>query len=77
VTSGASGFTALSIEAGVARVRLVGGCASGGSTLTIADEISRTLKQFPTVTAVKIFDPQGNTEQPTGPGDSIPLCLEP
>ena len=77
VNSGATGFADLSISDGIARVRLTGGCASGGSTFTIANEIMPTLKQFPTVEFVKILGPRGNTEQPTGPVDSIPTCLEP
>jgi Sporulation and spore germination len=77
VDSDATGFTDLSVTNGIARVRLTGGCASGGSTFTIADEIVPTLKQFPTVDFVKIYDPQGHTEQPTGRVDSIPTCLEP
>jgi hypothetical protein len=77
VNSGATGFADLSISDGIARVRLTGGCSSGGSTFTIANEIMPTLKQFPTVEHVKIFGPRGNTEQPTGPSDSIPTCLEP
>jgi hypothetical protein len=77
VNSDASGFTALSIRNRIARVRLTGGCASGGSTFTIANEIMPTLKQFPTVDFVKIFDPRGRTERPTGQVDSIPTCLEP
>jgi hypothetical protein len=77
VRSRATGFTALSISGAVARVRLTGGCDSGGSTITIADEIVPTLKQFPTVSWVKIYDPAGHTERPTGRSDSIPTCLEP
>jgi hypothetical protein len=77
VRSGATGATISSISDGVARVRLAGGCDSGGSTITIASEIMPTLKQFPTVRWVKIYDPAGRTERPTGRSDSIPLCLEP
>ena len=77
VRSGATGFRDLSISNGVARVRLVGGCRSGGSTFTIADQIMPTLKQFSSVRYVKIFDPQGRTARPTGRGDSVPACLEP
>lgn len=77
VSSRATGFTGLSISSGVARVRLTGGCASGGATYTIANEIGPTLKQFSTVRFVKIYDPQGRTERPTGSSDSIPTCLEP
>jgi hypothetical protein len=75
--SRATGFTGLSITGQVARVRLTGGCSSGGSTFTIADEIDPTLKQFATVDAVKIYDPASHTERPGGRSDSIPFCLEP
>ena len=76
--SRSTGFSNLSIASSkVARVQLTGGCSSGGSTVTVAGEIMPTLKQFPTVRWVKIFDPQGNTERPTGRTDSIPECLEP
>jgi hypothetical protein len=77
VGSGATGFRDLAISAGVARVHLVGGCAAGGSTFTVADLIAPTLKAFPTVTWVKIYGPDGSTERPTGDSDSIPECLEP
>jgi hypothetical protein len=75
--SRATGFTGLSIAAGVARVRLTGGCSSGGSTVSISDEIFPTLKQLATVKFVKIYDPSGHTETPTGRSDSRPFCLEP
>lgn len=77
VTSGATGYRNLHIADGVARVTLVGGCASGGSTMTIAGELMPTLKQFATVTHVKIYAPDGSTEEPGGTGDSVPFCLEP
>lgn len=77
VTSGATGYTALHIESGIASVRLEGGCASNGSTMTIAGEIMPTLKQFASVHYVKIYAPDGTTESPTGSTDSIPVCLEP
>ena len=75
--SRATGFTGLSITGLVARVRLTGGCSSGGSTFTIADAVYPTLKQFATVDFVKIYDPAGHTESPSGTNDSIPVCLEP
>lgn len=77
VASGASGHTGLRIADGTAFVQLVGGCSSGGSTFTIADEITATLRQFSGVQDVKILDPNGGTEVPSEPGDSIPFCLEP
>ncbi len=58
-------------------MRLVGGCSSGGSTVTVAESIASTLKAFPTVDWVKIYSPGGTTERPTGNSDSIPECLEP
>ncbi len=75
--SGATGFTGLSISAGIARVALVGGCDSRGSTMSVANLITPTLKQFPTVDHVKIYSPDGETDSPEGPGDSIPACLNP
>ena len=77
VNSDATGFTNLTISNGIARVRLVGGANSHGSTLTITNEIMPLLKQFPTVTWVKIYDQSGHTETPTGQSDSIPAGLEP
>jgi hypothetical protein len=77
VSSGATGFKVLSISGGVARVQLTGKLSSGGSTFTIASEIMPTLKQFPSVHWVKIYDASGHTERPSGHSDSIPLSLEP
>jgi hypothetical protein len=75
--SRATGWTRLRIDGRVARVQLTGGCSSGGSTVTIAGEIMPTLRQLDSVRWVKIYDPKGRTEAPTGRRDSIPECLEP
>ena len=77
VRSHATGFTRLHITQGIAQVQLTGGCSSGGSTFTIANEIIPTLRRLPTVDFVKIYDPQGGTANPTGNTNSIPTCLEP
>lgn len=77
VASEATGAELLSVEEGVAVVRLQGGCSSGGSTFSVAGLIGPTLKQFPGISVVKIEDPDGRTGDPDGPGDSIPECLEP
>lgn len=77
VRSRATGFDDLTVSGGVARVRLTGGCSSGGSTVTIAGSIMPTLRRLPTVDWVKVLDPAGRTGSPTGPTDSIPACLEP
>lgn len=75
--SRATTFDDLSIESGIARVRLVGGCSSGGSTVTIAGSIMPSMRQFASVDWVKIYDPAGDTASPTGYSDSIPDCLNP
>ena len=77
VRSRAWGFDDLAITGGIARLRLTRACNSGGSTITVADQIVPTLKQFASVDWVKIYSPGGQTGQPSGPTDSIPACLEP
>jgi hypothetical protein len=77
ITSQTTGFTKVTISDRVARVYLTGGCNSGGSTFTVANEIIPTLKQFSSVRWVKIYSPYGRTQRPTGHSDSIPACLEP
>ena len=78
LSSRATDWTNLSINVfRVARVQLVGGCSSGGSTVSIAGHIMPTLRQFDSVDWVKILGPLGRTERPFGQVDSIPECLEP
>jgi len=77
VLSGATGYTDLQVENGVAHITLAGECSSGGSTYTIANLIFANLKQFPTIKHIKIYDQDGETETPEGESDSIPFCLEP
>ena len=77
IYSGATGYSKLDIADGIARVYLTGHCNSEGSTFTIGPLLKDTLKQFSYIQFVKIYDENGNTEQPDGPTDSIPGCLEP
>ncbi len=77
VSSGATGAEVLDVADGVARVQLEGGCSSGGSTLTVAAQLVPTLEQFDEIEVVKILDPEGSTNDPDGPEDSTPECLEP
>ena len=77
VASRATGFADVRVADGIARVRLTGGCNSSGSTFTIAGEIMPTLRRLAAVDWIKIYDPAGSTETPTGHSDSIPVCLEP
>ena len=75
--SRATGWDDLEVAGGIARVRLTGGCSSGGSTISIADAIIPTLRRLPTVDWVKVYGPGGHTGSPNGPSDSIPACLNP
>ena len=77
VLSGATGFSKVTLVNGVARVYLTGPVTSGGSTETIANLIIPTMRQFPSVRWVKIYDEHGQTEQPWGTSNSIPFSLEP
>lgn len=77
VTSGATGVRDVVVDGSIARVYLDGACSSGGSTMTVANMIVPTVMQFEGIEAVKIYDPEGTTEEPDGVSDSIPVCLEP
>jgi hypothetical protein len=77
VASRSTGFTGLTVSGRVARLRLTGGCSSGGSTVTVASLIRPTLRQFPTVRGVVIRDPSGGTGPTLPDGSSSPDCLEP
>lgn len=78
ITSGATGFRELRINAGgVAHVTLEGPCSAMGATYTIAQPLMKNLQQFANIDYVKIYDAEGQTGQPEGLTDSIPICLEP
>lgn len=77
VYSGFSGFTRFEVREGVAFVYLKGVCAPEGQGYTIADAVMVNLKQFDEIRYVKLFDQNGDTQDPDGRGDSIPACLAP
>jgi hypothetical protein len=77
ITSGFTGYDLLSIEDGIARVYLLGECASLGATYSVAQPIMTNLLQFAEISYVKIYDENGETEQAEGEVNSIPFCLEP
>lgn len=77
ILSGTTGFSKLTIEAGIARVYLTGTCASNGASYTIANLIYANLNQFPEIQWIKIYDQNNETETPDGQSSSIPFCLEP
>lgn len=77
VSSGFTGLSQLVVEDGTAHVYLAGSCRSNGATYTVAQPIFTNLFQFEEIRAIKIYDENGMTENPEGPGNSIPFCLEP
>ncbi len=72
-----TGFRRLRVSGRVASLVITGQCSSGGSTITVANELQPMLRSWPTVDFVKVFDRAGTTEEPAGRSDSIPECLEP
>jgi hypothetical protein len=78
IASGTTGHRNLRINSGgVARVILRGPCDSGGSALTVGDEVGATLRSRPAVDWVKIYDRDKETLYPSGKSDSLPGCLQP
>jgi hypothetical protein len=77
-SSRTKGFRDLRVSArGVASLTLAGGCRGGGKAITVADQIMATLKPFPGIDWVKVYDRSGQTQRPFGRSDSIPDCLAP
>jgi len=78
LTNGFTGYSRFELtEGGVAHIYLSGTCDRAGATYTIANLLTRNLKQFPEILFVKIYDENGSTQNPNGLSDSIPACLQP
>ncbi|HSJ86710.1 MAG TPA: peptidoglycan DD-metalloendopeptidase family protein [Anaerolineales bacterium] len=75
VYNGFTGYSRLEINNGVANVYLTGRCASEGKEFNIADLLRLNLKQFPEIRSVKVYDENGQTQNPAGESDSEPICL--
>jgi hypothetical protein len=73
--NGFTGYSRLEIEDGVAHVFLTGQCAPDGRDFNIADLLTLNLKQFNEIQFVKIYDQNGQTQNPNGQSDSEPFCL--
>ena len=73
--NGFTGYSRLEIRDGVAHVFLEGTCTPDGRDFNIADLIILNLKQFPEIRFVKIYDQNGQTQNPDGQSDSEPFCL--
>lgn len=74
-----NGLTGARVErqGATVHVRTTGVCATNGAAYNVATLLIRNLKQVEGVRYVKLYDPQGGTQQPTGETDSIPECMEP
>ncbi|MGC1378810.1 MAG: hypothetical protein WA821_21440, partial [Anaerolineales bacterium] len=77
VYDGFSAFSKLEINSGVANVYLIGTCNRQRVDYTIAQLLQANLKQYPAIQYVKVYDQAGQTQNPDGSGDSVPLCLDP
>ncbi|MBI2846231.1 MAG: GerMN domain-containing protein [Chloroflexi bacterium] len=77
IYSGFSGVRDLQTEDGIAYLYLEGQCQSMGAAYNIASLLIKNLTQFDEIQYVKIFDENGETENPEGPSNSIPGCLQP
>jgi hypothetical protein len=77
MNSGASGWDNFELEGTVLTIQLTGGCDAGGASVTVADQLFRTVTQFREVETVKLLGPDGKTQQPDGAENSRPACLEP
>ena len=75
IYNGFTGYDKLEIDNNVAHVYLTGACTSEGKDFNIADLIGFNLKQFPEIQFVKIYDQNGQTQNPSGASDSEPFCL--
>ncbi len=70
------GYRRIEFSAGILRVYLTGYCKPGSALYNISRPLTATLKQFPEVVFVKIYDEYERTRDPLGQSDSVPLCLE-
>lgn len=77
IYDGFIGYTRLDVQDGTARVYLAGTCSRQRRDYTIAQLLQANLRQYPAIQAIKIYDENGQTQNPDGPGDSVPLCLDP
>jgi type VI secretion system secreted protein VgrG len=75
VLNGFTGFSRVQNDSGLLRVYLTGACQPASGPYSIAQALVATLKQFPEVKYVKIYDANGQTHNPIGASDSAPACL--
>ncbi|MCF6277302.1 MAG: hypothetical protein L3J16_00920, partial [Anaerolineales bacterium] len=75
ILDGFTGYSKLELDGNIARVYLLGTCQPEGRPYSLADMLNLNLKQLHAIEYVKIYDANGNTQNPTGASDSVPACL--
>jgi hypothetical protein len=77
INNGFTGYSKVEFANGGVHVYLAGNCLSNGTLYNITRPLMASLKQFPEVRFVKIYDQFGHTREPAARVDSIPACLDP
>ncbi len=77
ISNGFTGYSQIVMANGGVQVYLEGTCQSNGTLYTIERTLFPSLKQFPEIEFVKIYDQFGNTRSPAARVDSVPACLDP
>lgn len=76
IDCGSTGAKLQTIQDGLAKVVLQGACGGCG-TMSVYDLIVPTLKTFPEINVVHLYDPSGKSQIEGPKLDSRPVCLEP
>jgi hypothetical protein len=77
INNGFTGYSRVALANGGAYLYLTGSCQSNGTLYNITRPLILSLKQFPDIQFVKIYDQFGHTHAPAARVDSIPACLDP
>jgi hypothetical protein len=77
ISNGFTGYSDIVLANGGVHVYLAGSCQSNGTLYNITRPLMLSLKQFPEIQFVKIYDQFGHTREPAARVDSIPACLDP
>jgi hypothetical protein len=77
IANGFTGYSRVALANGGVYVYLTGNCQSNGTLYNITRPLILSLKQFPEIQFVKIYDQFGLTREPAARVDSIPACLDP
>jgi hypothetical protein len=77
IRNGFTGYSRVQVANGGVYVYLTGSCQSNGTLYNITRPLMLSLKQFPEIQFVKIYDQFGHTREPAARVDSIPACLDP